>query len=120
MEVNWAPEVVPCKKVKFTLDFSEQVIDYNEFYTMMLLFGKDSEQEKIIPVNHTEMRVVERMISVRAKNDMKAGEVMSFPYRYAIPESEYKALKALHPNSVKAVEDISTPSVAKSNETSVQ
>lgn len=105
IEVNWEPSVIPCKKIRITLGSYEQIIDHDEFFSMMFLFGNEAEQERNIKITETEMRIVERMISVRAQKDMKTGEVLSFPYKYAIPESEYQKLKELHPNSIRLADE---------------
>lgn len=105
VEVNWEPSVIPCKKIKVTFDGKVQLIKYEDFFTMMFLFGGDKEQDKLMASKKVLMRVVERMISIRAGRDMKKDEVMKFKYKYAIPDEEYKRLKELHPNSVKLADE---------------
>lgn len=93
IEVNWSKEVTPCKQIKVTMDGKEELVEHADFYTMMMLFADDKTQEDMIETKSTEMRVVQRMLTIRAKTDMKAGESIVVPYKYSIPESEYQRMK---------------------------
>lgn len=95
VEVNWKKEVTPCKQIRVTLDGKEEIIEHADFYSMMILFGDDKQQEDLLESKTTLMRMVKRMLTVKAKTDMKAGESLSVPYVYTIPDAEYQRLKGL-------------------------
>ncbi len=109
IEANYSAEVTPCKLFKFTFTDPktgtkiEETIDHGELYSLMMLFGNDKEQETLIPVVKTELKIIERLLHVRAKKDMKAGDVITFPYRYALPQDTYDRLLKEDPKSYRPV-----------------
>lgn len=109
VEVNYNEEVKPCKLIKFTFTDPKtkkqvvETIDHGELYSLLMLFGNDKEQEALIPTTKTELRVIERLLHVRAKKDMKEGDVITFPYRYAIPEQTYQRLLKENPKEYRPV-----------------
>ena len=104
VEVNWNKEVTPCKLIKFTFNGIEQIIEHNELYSLMMLFGNDKEQESLIPVTQTKMHVIERLLKVRAKKDMKEGDVLIFPFKYPVTAEIFNKLKVTHPTEIREIE----------------
>lgn len=107
-EVNYNDKVVPCLKVKFKLDDKEEEVELKDLYALLMLFGDDHMQDKLISVKETEMVLIERMLHVRPKKDIKAGELMTFPYRYSITKEGYEELVKNNPRQYRIVEDLST------------
>lgn len=107
MDVNWNKEVTPCKKIRFTFNGVEEIVDHSELYSLMMLFGNDKEQEALIPVTQTKMHVIERLLKVRAKKDMKEGDVLIFPFKYPVTDDVFQRLTVMHPTEVRKIEDLS-------------
>lgn len=111
VEVNWNATVMPCKKIKFTFDGKEQIIDREDLYALMMLFGDEKQQEELIPVIQTKVKAIRRLLKVRVKKDMRRGEIMAFPYTYFIPEAVYERLLLDKPNEYSSVDALSTPNL---------
>lgn len=107
-EVNWTEAVTPCKSVKFTLDDKEEVVELKDLYSLLMLFGNDYMQDQLIPVKRTEMVLIERLLHVRAKKDLKAGDLITVPYQYSINREAYDLLIKENPRQYRIVENLST------------
>lgn len=107
-EVNWNEKVTPCKLVKFTVEGKEEVVELKDLYALLMLFGDDHMQDKLIPVKETEMVLIERMLHIRPKKDIKSGELMTFPYRYTVSKATYDELIKENPRQYRVIEDLST------------
>jgi hypothetical protein len=113
VEVNWNAHVTPCKKFKFIWKGDgppiEQVVDRNEVYAMLFMFGDDNQQVDLIPVKTEKIRAINTMMGIRAKKDIRKGETIKFRHTYFMPEREYESL-ILDPSRYKAA-DVSTSSL---------
>jgi hypothetical protein len=105
VDVNWSPEVVPCKKIRITFDGKKQVIDHSEFYSMLMFFGEPDEQVALIPSTKREMVLIERMLHVKANKDIKQGELITVPYTYSIDQETYDQMLRDNPRSFRKVEE---------------
>ena len=85
IDVNFNEAVVPCKYIRFQLGGKEVVITREDLYAMMVLFADDKQMDDLIPVVETKVRAITRLLKVRAKKDMKKGEIMAFQYTYFMP-----------------------------------
>ena len=45
---NWENDVIPCKKVKISLNGSEIILSRDEFSTLMAVFADENQMENII------------------------------------------------------------------------
>ena len=116
VEVNWSPDVTPCKTLKFTFDGKEEIVGMSDIYSMLMLFGDDKVQDAIIPVVKTEMRRIRRKLLVRATKEMKPGDIMMTHYSYDVPEDLYQKLLKEQPERYKPADELSTPSLAPRDE----
>lgn len=101
---NWDDSVIPCKKVKISLDGKEVILDRGEFATLMAVFADDKQMEDLVQVEKIDFVSIERMLRVKTTKDLKAEESLVFPYVYWVPKSEYNRLKE-EGEMVKLVED---------------
>ncbi len=108
LEVNWAPEVIPCKKIKLITPAGEGELDRNELMGIIMLFGDDAQQETLVQVTKKEMVLIERMLHIKATKDLKQGELITVPYRYSIEKGTYDELIKNDPRAYRIVEDLST------------
>jgi hypothetical protein len=104
IDVNWEPEVVPCKKIRVRFGEYEEIIEPDELYTMLMLFGNDEQQEKLIPVTRTEMIRVERLLHVKATKNIKKGEFITVPYRYSLNREAYEVAVRENPRSFRILD----------------
>ncbi len=93
VEVNWNKEVTPCEKIKFKIGKEEAVIDRSELYQMLFFFGDEDQQEELIPVTEEKVRSINMLIKVRAKKDIKKGEMVQVRYQYMMPISQIQKLR---------------------------
>src|SRR3990167_10964323 len=91
---NWENDVIPCKKVKISLNGSEIILSRDEFSTLMAVFADENQMENIIQTNKTDFISIERMLKIKCQKDMKKDELLIFPYTYWIPKMEYDELKS--------------------------
>lgn len=111
VDVNWSKEVIPCKQIRFQFGDHVEIIDHDELYSLLMLFGNDHQQDKLIPVKKTEMVLIERMLHIKTKKTMKAGEILTVPYRYSLTKEGYEEELKKNPRSFRIVENVSTDDV---------
>jgi len=104
VDVNWSPAVTPCKKIRFKFGDKVQIIDHDELYTMLMLFGNQDQQADLIPTKRREMVLIERMLHVKATKDIKAGELITVPYQYSMDIETYEQMIKENPRSFRKVE----------------
>src|SRR3990167_583610 len=89
-EVNWNEETKPCKVIKFVIDGKECIIPRAELYSLLFLFGDEEQQEQLIPVKSHEVSMMRRWVKIRAKKDIKKGEILQtmveFPVEQRVKE----------------------------------
>jgi hypothetical protein len=105
VDVNWTPSVVPCKKIRIKFEGKEQILDHADFYSMLMFFGNDQEQEALIPSKKREMVLIERMLHIKATKDMKAGEMITVPYQYSMDIETYEQMLKDNPRSFRKVDE---------------
>ena len=88
VEVNWNKEVTPCKQIKFTIKDNSVIISNEDLYSMLMFFGNEEQQTQLIPVTTTKMKMIKRILRVKAHKDIRKGELVNFPYEYPIPGEE--------------------------------
>jgi hypothetical protein len=109
LEVNWNEEVTPCKKIRLIHPHGEGELDRDELMGIIMLFGNDAEQESLVQVTKKEMVLIERLLHIKAKKDLKKGEIITVPYQYSIERETYDELIKENPRQYRIVEDLSTP-----------
>lgn len=109
VDVNWQEDVIPCKLVRFTWENShgeieQETIERDELYSLLMLFGNDEQQEKLMPVRKTEMVLIERMLHIRVRKNLRAGEYLTVPYQYSITKEGYDEAVKKNPRAYRIVE----------------
>jgi hypothetical protein len=105
VDVNWSKAVTPCKKIRFKFEDKTQIIDHDELYSMLMLFGNEDQQVALIPSKKREMVLIERMLHVKATKDIKAGEIITVPYQYSMDVETYNEIIKDNPRSFRIVEE---------------
>ena len=93
IEANWNESVKPSEKFKFTIGGKSVIIDRAHLYQTLMLFGDDDQQESLIPVIETKIKEVTRLLKVKARRDIKRGEVIAVPYTTFVPLGTYEKLR---------------------------
>lgn len=93
VEVNWDEVSKPCKLIKFTIGDETAIIPNGDFYAMMMIFGSPEQQEVLIPVKETKVRSVTSLLKIRAKKDIKKGEIIAVPHTYFVSSSVAERIK---------------------------
>jgi len=93
VEVNWNESVKPCKKFKLKLGDKETIINYNDLYGMLFMFGNEESKSDLIPVKHSKIIMAKREVRMRAKKDIKRGDIIQTTYEYPIAEDVFYKLK---------------------------
>ncbi|MBT9169542.1 MAG: hypothetical protein DDT19_02903 [Syntrophomonadaceae bacterium] len=92
IEANWNAAVTPGKAFKITVGKEEAILERDDLYALMMLFGDEEQQSDLIPVKQQEVRSIRRLITVRAQKDIKKGETIRFAYEYFVPGRVYESL----------------------------
>ena len=72
IEANYNPQVLNCKKIKFTI-------------------GKETaEMDKCLDIKSKEVIMIKKMVKVRTKEAIKAGGEVVFPIEYPLGADEYE------------------------------
>lgn len=92
IETNYSEESKPCKEFKITIGDQVGLVSHKDMYSLLMLFGEDEEQVELIPHKESKVKSITRLLTIRAKKDIKEGEAIQFPYKYMVPEEEYEKL----------------------------
>jgi hypothetical protein len=96
LEVNWTKDVTPCKVVKFIFPNGEEsLVKREHLMGVLFVMGNPSEQKKMIPQTIQKVRWYETVVGVKAKADIKKGEVINFPIKLSLPSLEEEVLQDL-------------------------
>lgn len=93
IEANWNEDVQPAKKFKITIGDKTEILDRQDLYSLMMLFGDEDQQCDLIPVVETKVVMVKRLLKIRAKKNIKRGELINTTYEYPMAETVYDKLK---------------------------
>jgi len=93
VEVNWNDAVKPCEVIKFIVDGKEAIIDRAHLYEMMMIFGDEDQQEQLIPVTQTAVKPVKRLLKLKAKDDIKKGDMISVVHTIYVPVSQKETIR---------------------------
>ncbi|MFA7662764.1 MAG: hypothetical protein WCX88_02500 [Patescibacteria group bacterium] len=89
IEANYKPNVVPCKKVKITIDGKSAEIDRSDLYNLLVLFADDEEMDKCLNVKGREMVMIKKAVMVQTREAIPAGGEIKFFIEYPLPADEY-------------------------------
>ena len=92
IEANWNASVTPGKAFKVTIDGKEAIMERDDLYALMMLFGDEEQQSQLIPVERTKVRRIRRLLTIKAKRDIREGDYIKVPYEYFVPEKTYESL----------------------------
>jgi len=96
VEANWNEASTPGKAFKFTFiddkGKHEATVTRDELYGLLFLFGDDDQQTHLIPVQSTNVRVIKRQMKIRAKTNIKKGDIITVSVDNYVPERTYEHL----------------------------
>lgn len=101
IEANWNAAVTPGKAFKVTIDGKEAIVERDDLYSLMMVFGDEEQQTDLIPVKKMNVRAITRLLTVRAKKDIPKGQTIKFEYQYFVPETVYESLLLHRPEQYK-------------------
>lgn len=90
IEANYNKDVVPCKKIKFTIGNKSAEVDRSDLYNLLVLFADDEEMDKCLNVKSQKMVMIRKMVKVQTKEAIPAGGEVVFPIEYPVSEEEYE------------------------------
>ena len=102
IEANYKPDVVPCKKIKITIDGKSAELDRSDLYNLLVLFADDEEMDKCLNIKSREMVMIKKAVMVQTREAIPAGGEVKFFIEYPLPADEYdKYLEDNKDNFVK-------------------
>lgn len=90
VEANYSPEVLNCKKIRFTIGDKSAEVDRSDLYNLLVLFADDEEMDKCLNVKSQKMVMIRKMVKVQTKEAIEAGGEIVFPIEYPVSEEEYE------------------------------
>jgi hypothetical protein len=90
IEANYSPEVLNCKKIKFTIGDKSAEVDRSDLYNLLVLFGTDEEIDKCLNVKSREMIMIKKAVKVETKEAIPAGGEINFFIEYPIAAEDYE------------------------------
>jgi hypothetical protein len=90
IEANYSDEVIPCKKIKFTIGDKSAEIDRSDLYNLLVLFADDEEMDKCLNIKSRKVVMIKKMVKVQTKEAIPAGGDIVFPIEYPIAEEDYE------------------------------
>jgi len=90
VEANYSPEVLGCKKIKFTIEGKSAEIDKSDLYNLLVLFADDEEMDKCLDTRGRDVVMIKKMVKVKTKEAIPAGGEIVFPIEYPLSEEEYE------------------------------
>lgn len=97
IEANWNSTVTPGKAFKVTIDGKEAIMERDDLYSLMMIFGDEEQQTDLIPVTKSQVRAITRLLTIKAQKDIRKGEPIKFYYEYFVPEGIYESLLLTDP-----------------------
>lgn len=95
LEVNWAKDskIDDCKILRLTFPNGDQMHLKKEYLNSVLFaLGTAEEQRKMIPQRISRVKWYETVVSVKATQDIKRGEQVTFPIKLSLPSAEEEAI----------------------------
>jgi len=90
IEANYSPEVLNCKKIKFTISGKSAEVNRSDLYNLLVLFADDEEMDKCLNVKSKKMVMIRKMVKVQTKEAIPAGGEVVFPIEYPVDEESYE------------------------------
>ena len=87
VETNFSVSSTPCEAFRFTIGKESSIITRKELFGFLFLFANEKEQEDLIPVIHTKVKSITRLLSFKLSRDMRKGQIVKAAYTYFMPES---------------------------------
>lgn len=96
LEVNWKddPKISECKIIKLTFPSGEECyVKRESLMSVLFLMGTPEQQRKMIPQTLSKVRWYETVVSVRAKNDIAKGQLITFPIKLSLPTIQEEIIR---------------------------
>jgi hypothetical protein len=107
---NEASEVVEMKVKDEEGNWIKSVVSIRELYGMIFMLVGPKEQQELLPVRKTEVRVYERQHKIKLSRDMRKGEIVIANCKMDIPLMVEEGLYGLVKRRAKTVSGILLPS----------
>lgn len=95
VEVNWSKEVTPCKEIKLTIDGNSTIISNSDLYSLLIILSDDKQIDKLFVEKRRKIKQITKMVKMKTKKSIKAGEYLVFPLSYWVPEDVYDDIAKL-------------------------
>jgi len=92
IEVNWDDTVKPAQAFRFTLGDVTEIVERQDVYALLFLFGTDEQQELLTPVTKEVFKEVTRHLRIKASKDIKVGDEIVVPYKFKLPLAAHEAM----------------------------
>jgi len=87
IEANYDEDSKGCKLFRFTIDKKRCIINREFIYQLLVLMGTDEDIEKLTETNYEQITSTRRKLSLRAKKDIKEGEMIEVMIDFPVPTS---------------------------------
>jgi len=89
IEANYSKDSIKSKSFRFRIDDKYVDISREFLYQLLILFGKEEEQELLVDVKNVKVKTVRRELKIKAKKDIKEGEDIVVYIDFPVTEEVY-------------------------------
>jgi len=89
MIVNWTPFIKDCNYIKLVMPNGDEcIVQKDEFRSLMMMIAKEEDIVKMGQTQITEVKVVQKPVTIEATRDIKKGEMIHFvdTFKFEVPQ----------------------------------
>ena len=101
IEANWRDKVKPCKEFKFTIGKEITTVDYDFLYQLLVIFSQEDDLDKLVRKIEEEYVSTRRQLTIKAKEDVKKGEMFKVFVDFPVPKSTLDNVKKFSIKPIK-------------------
>ena len=90
-------------------EWIKSFVSIKELYGLIFMLVGEKEQQEMMPVRKTEVRIYERQHKIKLKKDMKKGEIVIANCRISVPIRVEENIRALMGNKYQKSSNILIP-----------
>ena len=90
-------------------EWLKSYISINELYGLIFMLVDEEQQQELMPVRQTQVRIYERQHRIKLKKDMKKGEIITANCRIEVPVIIEENIRALMGTKYKTGSGILIP-----------
>lgn len=84
IDCNWT-DAARGEFVKLRIEDKEAIVPVSSLARIVMWLAKEEEQDAMIPTKSVKIRQFSKVVTIRLKKDMRAGDKLSIPVKFDVP-----------------------------------